>query len=35
MAQVVSLWPVTMEAWLESLHVEFVVDDVSLGQVFL
>jgi hypothetical protein len=36
MAQVVSCWPVTTEAQVNprSVHVGFVVDRVTLGQVF-
>jgi hypothetical protein len=36
MAQVVSRWPLTAETRVRSrsVHVEFVVDKVALGQVF-
>jgi hypothetical protein len=36
MAQVVSRWPLTAGSWfaLRSVHVGFVVDRVSLGQIF-
>jgi hypothetical protein len=37
MAQAVSPWPLTSEAWFApgSIHVGFVVDNVTLGQAFL